>query len=37
MAFPKSRQWLGYNMNHMDLLDHPEVYEQIKQWLLPPV
>jgi pimeloyl-ACP methyl ester carboxylesterase len=37
MAFPKSRQWLGYGMGHMDLLDNPEVYEQIKQWLLPPV
>lgn len=37
MAFPKSRQWLGYGMGHMDLLDNPEVYEQIKQWFLPPV
>jgi pimeloyl-ACP methyl ester carboxylesterase len=33
LAFPKSRQWVGYGMNHMDLLDREEVYERIKRWV----
>ena len=27
------RQWIGYGMNHLDLLDRPEVYERIRRWL----
>ena len=34
LAFPKSRQWVGYEMNHMDLLDSPDVYRRIRKWLL---
>ena len=33
LAFPKSRQWVGYGMNHMELLDRKEVYAQIKRWV----
>lgn len=33
LHFPTSRQWVGYGMGHMDLLNSPEVYSQIKQWL----
>lgn len=33
LAFPDSHQWVGRNMNHMDLLHHTEVYRKIKQWL----
>jgi hypothetical protein len=33
LALPKSRQWIGYGMNHLDLLDRREVYAQIKRWL----
>ena len=33
LSFPESHQWIGYGMNHMDLLDRREVYEQIHQWL----
>jgi len=33
LLFPKIHQWVGRNMNHMDLLNHPEVYETIKTWL----
>lgn len=33
LALPKSRQWIGYGMNHLDLLDRREVYVQIKRWL----
>ncbi|MGO9274645.1 MAG: esterase/lipase family protein [Terriglobia bacterium] len=33
LALAKSRQWVGYDMNHWDLLSHPAVYKQIKYWL----
>jgi len=33
LSFPEERQWVGYGMNHMELLSHPEVYEQIRRWL----
>ena len=32
LSFPETRQWVGRNMNHLDLLNHPEVYEMIKKW-----
>jgi pimeloyl-ACP methyl ester carboxylesterase len=31
---PKSRQWTGHDMNHMDLLDRKIVYRRIRKWLL---
>ena len=33
LSIPPSHQWIGRNMNHMDLLSHPKVYETIKKWL----
>jgi pimeloyl-ACP methyl ester carboxylesterase len=33
LAFPQSQQWVGYNMGHADLLDRPEVYQKIREWL----
>jgi pimeloyl-ACP methyl ester carboxylesterase len=33
LSFPESRQWIGYEMGHLDLLNRPEVYEQIRRWL----
>jgi pimeloyl-ACP methyl ester carboxylesterase len=33
LPFPASREWVGYGMNHLDLLNHPEVYAQIRGWL----
>jgi pimeloyl-ACP methyl ester carboxylesterase len=33
LAIPKARQWIGYEMNHMDLLDRQDVYRRIKKWL----
>jgi len=33
---PQSRQWIGYGMNHLDLLGRKDVYEQIQQWLKDP-
>jgi pimeloyl-ACP methyl ester carboxylesterase len=33
LLFPKTHQWIARHMNHMDLLNQPEVYETIKRWL----
>jgi pimeloyl-ACP methyl ester carboxylesterase len=33
LSFPEKRQWVGYGINHMELLNHPDVYQQIRQWL----
>jgi len=33
LAFPKSRQWVGYGLSHFDLLNDPAVYDRLKQWL----
>jgi pimeloyl-ACP methyl ester carboxylesterase len=35
LPFPASHQWVGREMNHMDLLNHPEVYATIEKWLKP--
>jgi pimeloyl-ACP methyl ester carboxylesterase len=32
-SFPKTRQWVGYGVHHLDLLDRKEVYAQIRRWL----
>jgi hypothetical protein len=36
LDIPKNRQWVGYGMGHLDLLDHPEVYGQLSTWLQEP-
>lgn len=36
LAIPKSRQWVGYEMGHRDLLSRPEAYRQISAWLQEP-
>lgn len=36
LTFPESRQWIGYGMNHLDLLSRHEVYARIRGWLAPP-
>jgi pimeloyl-ACP methyl ester carboxylesterase len=33
LAIPKSRQWVGYEMGHLELLGRPEVYSQLEHWL----
>ena len=33
LSFQDENQWLGYGINHMDLLNNYEVYLKIKQWL----
>ncbi len=33
LDFPESRRWIGYGMNHMDLLDDAQVAERLQHWL----
>ena len=33
LLFPETHQWIARDINHMDLLNQPEVYETIKRWL----
>jgi PGAP1-like protein len=35
LPFARSRQWIGYGMNHFALLDRPEVYARLLRWLGP--
>ena len=32
LSFPRSRQWVGQGLGHMDLLSHPDVCEQLRLW-----
>ena len=34
LSFAKSRQWVGYDMNHWDLLSHAAVCQQMRRWLV---
>ncbi len=36
LAIPKHRQWIGYKMGHRELLNHPDVYAQLRAWLQQP-
>lgn len=33
LAIPEAQRWTGYGMHHLDLLDRPEVYSQLRAWL----
>jgi len=33
LALPEDRQWVGYEMGHLELLGRPEVYAQLRKWL----
>jgi hypothetical protein len=35
LAFPPEHQWIGYGMDHLDLLNRPEVYQTVLRWLGP--
>jgi pimeloyl-ACP methyl ester carboxylesterase len=37
LKFDAERQWTGYGMHHLDLLNHAEVYAQLRRWLGGPV
>ena len=33
LSFADDRRWIGYGMNHLELLSRPEVYARLLQWL----
>jgi pimeloyl-ACP methyl ester carboxylesterase len=33
LGIPEAQRWTGYDMHHLDLLDRPEVYAQLRTWL----
>ena len=33
LLFPQTHQWIARDMNHLDLLNQPDVYETLKRWL----
>ncbi|MCF8151267.1 MAG: GPI inositol-deacylase [Burkholderiaceae bacterium] len=33
LEFAASHQWTGYGLNHLDLLNNAEVFEQMRSWL----
>ncbi len=33
LDFPESRQWVKHGINHFDMLNHPDVYEKIKEFM----
>lgn len=33
LSFAPDHQWVGYGMNHLELLNRAEVYAQLKRWL----
>jgi len=32
LEFPKTHQWVGQQMGHLELLQRPEVYAQLRAW-----
>lgn len=37
LRIPKSRQWVGYGINHLELLGSEAVYRRIHRWLRQPI
>ena len=33
LQIPESRQWLGFETGHIEMLGKPEIYEQLRDWL----
>lgn len=36
LHIPRTRQWVGYGINHLELLGSDAVYQQLEQWLRKP-
>jgi pimeloyl-ACP methyl ester carboxylesterase len=36
LRFPRTHQWIGFGMGHLDLLNRAEVYERIRTWVSDP-
>lgn len=37
LRIPKTLQWVGYGINHLELLGSDDVYQQLKRWLRKPI
>ena len=37
LSFAPSRQWVGYGMNHWEMLSQPAVYAHIRRWFAAPL
>jgi hypothetical protein len=37
LRIPKARQWIGYGINHLEMLGSDAVYQQMKRWLRRPI
>ena len=37
LGIPKARQWVGYGINHLEMLGNDVVYQQLKRWLRKPM
>ena len=35
LAIPLTRQWIGYGINHLEMLTQPAVQDQVRRWLVP--
>jgi PGAP1-like protein len=36
LSFAPTRQWVGYGMNHWEMLSQPAVYAQVRRWIASP-
>ena len=36
LALPAERQWLGYRLNHLDLLSDATLFQQLRAWVAAP-
>ena len=36
LAFDAERQWLGYRLNHLDLLNDAALFQQLRAWVASP-
>lgn len=36
LAIPPACQWIGYGINHLEMLTQPAVQEQVRRWLVSP-
>ncbi|MCY7312172.1 MAG: hypothetical protein LH491_00725, partial [Pseudoxanthomonas sp.] len=37
LQLPRSRQWVGYGINHLEMLGSQAVYERLEAWLRRPL
>ena len=37
LRIPKSRQWVGHGINHLELLGSQTAYRRIRRWLREPI